>query len=288
MDATLVEADPITLLEDAQSRVRKLARDHVWFAEAVRDAFDRYRNLLGRYQAEADAMRTREWDAARALVASGRLRDPKLTADSPHGRVKVQGLCPKGLAERLGGCRSAKVPLDLQREAAPVVLAAMDRHAIYQWPGLSRHVRNRWAREFKSALKAGSHVQFTWWILIAPPVDRCEMVNPATLDADSLGSFSDDDYRTIALYRLGGLADLGSTRPLVRCPPETGNFDEDMAAYSAWRARFPIDPLDWDCVAPPIDPLFLPPDVAEQMIDDRVCLDGQLACGRHEALSPGH
>jgi hypothetical protein len=44
-------------------------------------------------------------------------------------------------------------------------------------------------------------------------------------DRHSLSIFSDEEYRTIALHRLGGLADVGQVRPIVPKPPRSEDYD---------------------------------------------------------------
>jgi hypothetical protein len=127
-------------------------------------------------------------------------------------------------------------------------------------------VKARWAKRFRREVKDGRNVSFRWTIIVARPKDLHEPLSPHTLDRKSLSHFADEDYRIIALYWLGGLADLGAIRPIVPEPQATGDLVHDAAAHSAWRGRFPSgrDPAHQS--EPQPDPRMFPADIAEQML----------------------
>lgn len=124
------------------------------------------------------------------------------------------------------------------------------------------------AAEYRAALAANTHVSFSWKIVVSRPDDWQEPADPHSVNRPHPERFAEADYRTIALYRLGGLADVGALRPIVPKPKDTGDMVRNAVAYAAWRVRFPIDDDHWDQDQPPLSIRALPPDVAEQLLDD--------------------
>jgi hypothetical protein len=269
MEATRIGADELTRLQAVQARVRTLARNHGWFGDAIRAAFVGYLALGEHHQREKSAMHDRERRLARDLLAKGRLFDPGARGNSPCLFVRVEGLCPVALAERLGEHgRDDAMPRKLELEGAAAALAALDRDAIYQARDLPENKREAMAVEYRAALAAKTHVSFSWTIVVSRPADWQEPPDPRSLDRADLERFAEADYRTIALHRLGGLADVGALRPIVPKPNDTGDMVRDVGAYAAWRFRFPIDDDHRDQNQPPLSVRALPPDVAEQLLDD--------------------
>ena len=121
--------------------------------------------------------------------------------------------------------------------------------------------------------------------MVSRPDDRQEPADPHSLDRADLERFPGADYRTIALHRLGGLADVGALRPIVPKPKDTGDMVRDVAVYVAWRARFSIDDDDWDQNQPPLSVRAFAPDVAEQMLGDVETWARGEAAERGEALT---
>ncbi len=80
--------------------------------------------------------------------------------------------------------------------------------------------------------------------------------DPWTNDVSELGRFSEEERRTICLFRLGGLADLGAVVRIVPEPSDTG-------AAANWIERMPA--LDDDESKGP-DPRRFPPALAEEML----------------------
>ncbi len=269
MEATHIGPDELARLQAVQARFRALAQNHDWFGDAIRAAFVGYIGLQERYERESLAKDDRERRLARELLARGLLFDPKARGNSPCLLVQVQGLCVVDLAERLGNYGNGDaMPRKLEREGAAAALAALDRSAIYQVGNTPDKQRKVMAAEFRTSIAAKTHVEFGWKIVVSRPADWQEPADPKSLDRADLERFAEADFRTIALYRLGGLADVGALRPIVPKPKDTDDMVRDVGAYVAWRFRFPINDKDRDQNQPPLSVRALPPDVAEQLLND--------------------
>lgn len=266
MDATVEHAKEIERLNAIMDRVRELTQSHDWFADAIRAAFEGILVLCADYYSQQLAQRARERALARALLSSGRLVDPTVDANSPVLSVIVDGLCPAALADRLRTRRrNETMPRNLERESAAAALAALDLEDLQRDHRPS--VKQRGKKATKSAAKhASAHVPFTWRIVVPLPDNWQEPNNPFSLERTDLERFSEADFRTIALFRLGALADVGNVRPLVAKPNETGDKERDFVAYAAWRSRLPIDNDQLEKNEPVPDTRALPPYIAEQFM----------------------
>jgi hypothetical protein len=268
MDSTPVVADELTRLRAVQARVRTLARDHRWFGDAIRNAFDGYIALTDRYRGETTAMHDRARRLARDLLSQGLLVDPRAKDNGPCLFVPFEGLCPVALAKRLeehGG--AGRMPAELERDNAAAALAALDRDSIYQAHDLPKSEKQEMAKEYKAASDAKTHVRSSWCIAVSRPVDWQEPADPQSVERADLRRFSEAEFRTIALHRLGGLADVGALRPIVPEPNNTGDSMRDRATSIVWRSRCPIDKQHQEENQPPLSVRALPPDIAEQMLD---------------------
>ncbi|MFN7396395.1 MAG: hypothetical protein ACK5UW_05550 [bacterium] len=279
-------SDELTRLQAVQARVRTLARNHGWFADAVRAAFDRFLALRERHDREESAMEDRKRRLARELLAKGWLFDPKARDNRPFLYEWVKGLCPVALAERLGKHGLGDVmPRKLEREGAAAALAALDRDVIFQARDLPEKKREAMRAEYLAAEAAKTHVSFQWRIVVSRPADWQEPADPRSLDRADLERFAEADYRTIALHRLGGLADVGALRPIVPEPKNTGDRVHPAGAHSVWRYRFPIDKEHWYQNQPPLSVQALPPGVAEQLLADVEVWAKHEAATRGESLT---
>lgn len=262
-------ASELTRLHVVQNRVRHLVRMHDCFAEAIRAAFDGFLALNCRFVNEQSALRARERQLARDLLGAGQLFDPVCRDNRPCLFVSIQGLCPAALAKRLEPYgRQEGMPAALERDGAHAALTAMDRDDVYQARDLPRARREAMAAEYRAAIAAGTHAAFSWVVVIAPPADWMEPADPHSLKGEHLRRFSEADYRTIALYCLGGLADAGAVRPIVPKPPESGDIVRDCVAFMAWRERQPVCDEDFESEDPPLSASRFPLGVAEQMLAD--------------------
>lgn len=268
MEAFPPGADALTRLVNVKTRVVALAGKHPWFLEAIRNAQVAFLDLGATYQREMSAMYDRERTLARDLLSKGLLRDPVAMHNGPCLPVRVEGLCPPDLAKRLEKYTAgAAVPADLEREGAAAALAAFDRDEIYQRGNLTDEESEAMAAEYRAAIAAQTHVRFTWLVQVSSPADWREPADPYALDlipllpkpADTgdprrdmaayaawryaandgdsspeeseLARFSEDDYRTIALYRLGGLANSGHL-DTSKIPPDVA--EQMLGVVERW------------------------------------------------------
>jgi hypothetical protein len=267
MAAIRTDANELARLQAVQARVRTLVQEHGWFADAIRAAYDDYSALVERFEAEESAMRDWERRLARELLADGRLFDPQARDNRPCLIVPVRGLCPVNLAGelKLHG-RGDTLPQKLERKGAAAALAAFDRDVTYQGHDLPVKTREAMAAEYRAALDARTHVSFVCRIVVSRPSDWAAPADPRSLDQAHLARFAEADLLTIALHRLGGLADVGALRPIVPLPMDTGNMSRDVKAQLKWSARLPIEDDQGDPIQAPLKVDAFPVEVAEQML----------------------
>lgn len=266
MDATVIHANEHERLNAIRDRVRELALNHVWFADAIRAAFEGILDLWADYYNRQLAQRDRKRTLARELLSSGRIVDPTIDANSRVLSVIVSGACPVALANRLRNHRrSDAMPRNLERESAAAALAALDREDLQREhePSASDCVINATMHAAKIAI---TNVPFMWKIVVPLPDNWQEPINPFSLERTDLERLAEADFRTIALFWLGALADVGNVRPLVAKPNETGDKERDFVAYAAWRSRLPIDNDQLEKNEPVPDTRALPPYIAEQFM----------------------
>lgn len=274
--------DPVTRLRTVQDRVRTLVRRHVWFADAMRKASDDIWTLDERFESRRDQMRELERRQVRQLLESGRLVDPEVRNGRPGLFMRLEGLLPESLAARLREYSAGDaIPEELEGPAARALLEALDLEPQGQTPAPPDQGRGA----IDAARLAEPLVPFSWRVAFLRPSNWEEPADPFSLQRSDLDRFTDDEYRTIALYRLGGLADVGSFRPLVRQPPATGEPLRDFAAYVAWRTRLPINDLHRHEHRPPLDVDALSPDDAEQLLEDILVWAEREATRRGESLT---
>ncbi len=255
-------------LKAVQLRIRALANEHPWFAEALRAAFLDFNALLDRRQAEQKALDAREADMAYDLLRRGMLRDPQPETANDCIMHKVTGLCPALLAEELKKFpRSEALPKDVEQRGAAAALSAMEWSRTYNDHGLAKSAAKSMADDYNTKINAGTHVPFTWWVVMPRPADWSQPLDPYELDAETLACYSELDYLTIALYRLGGLADTGAIRPRVPEPADTGDMIHDVGLRLVWENRLACFDEPGRKVTEP-DPVKFPPGVAQQMLDD--------------------
>jgi hypothetical protein len=285
MAATRTDANELARLQAVQARVRTLVREHRWFGDAIRAAFDDHATLVECFATEVSAMRDRERRLARKLLEDGRLFDTKARDNSLCLVVKIRGLCPVALAGCLGKYGpSDTMPRKLEQEGAAAALAALDRDAICQDRRLPAKTREKIAAEYRAALAAKTHVGFVWTIAVSRPAGWREPADPRSVNRSDLTRFVEADYRTIVLHRLGGLADVGALRPIVPQPTDTGDVVRDVNADLEWSARLPIEDDRGDPFQAPLSAGAFPADVAEQMLQDVEAWGKTEAARRDESL----
>lgn len=173
---------------------------------------------------------------------------------------------------------------DRRRLCAAAALEALDMESAYEPESGPQRRRSDLAGVAGIPATSPTHELFTWRVPVAQPHDWHDHPDPRSLRVSQLEQFPESEYRTIALYRLGGLADAGALRPIVPRPKSTGNLVADAAAYAAWRSRLPIHDDHLDDVRPPLCVRALPPDIAEQLFEGLVSWASAEAAARGESF----
>ncbi len=281
--STLDAGDARSRLKAVQSRVRTLARENARVADAVRAAFQEVAATAVQCELERQAMRTKVVSRAREILASGRLRDPDFNADADCEWLHFHWHCPTDLATRLGQSeKGGALPESLEREAAASALEALNRDVIYQ--AADPATAEAMAEQHRAWIKSGTHVHTMGRMDVVRPGDWVGRVSPLTRDPEVLSRLDEDEYRTIALYRLGGLADLGYSRPIVPLPPDTGGTAAGLIASAMYHMRAPTDTNGG------LDVAAFPPDLAEEMlafVEMRLCRGGSPSNAGSEREEPG-
>jgi hypothetical protein len=266
--ADQVNADVERLLR-VQGRVRELTRTVAWLPAAIRRSMRDFRALSDRHTAEKDAVLAHHREKARAVLGSGKLRDPAIGEGTRLHVEDVEGLCPAMLAAELGVHPSDSLPPEIEARSAEAALAALERDTEWRRRDLAEERRLSMAAEYRRLKGTGEFVEYSWRVYVVREERPHRQPNPGTKKPGKLARFSPAEYRTIMLYRLGGLADAGSPRPVVARPGKTGERVADMAAYLLWRFRHPSSwDNETDFPTGELDPTALPAAVAEQFLAD--------------------
>jgi hypothetical protein len=252
-------------LRTVQKRVRELLLAHEpWLRERFRTAFGDYMKLNSRRAKQTAALWRRQWKMARTVLSKGYLHDPALKRNHEPMIFDFEGECPKELATRLQAHMAAgKHAPKLPPKKVAKALFAFDLDMQYQIGRLSDEQRKRMAAKSRRQKAAGTHVSFHWQFWLAKPSDWPEDASP---HAPELSTLSEEDYFTVALYNLGGLADTDSQRPLIPKPRKGGGGIEYLLRYFAWEARFPVAKWGETGQESELDVVQFPPLEAEQML----------------------
>ncbi len=178
-------------------------------------------------------------------------------------KVVIEGLCPVPLARQLEKASLDSLPKAVELRAAKAALAALERDIVRQSKDLPAQERETMAAESLAAINKQTHVNFEWRVFVRRPDDWVEPPCPHSMEQKNLGLFSKEDFRSIAMYHLGGLADVGAVHPIV--PEPKGEGLAAAAALTSWRSRLPIDDPELGSPDPELSPTKLPPGLAEQM-----------------------
>lgn len=262
--------DPgVERLEKLASRVRALAATSRPFHEALNASVAAMHDWIDsnrRDEADNDA---RERSIVRKMLTKGRFFKRRRKSSTYTRWVSWEGLCPTQLVPDLSRFDSSNLPPpSKERRFAAWALKALDRHVKYQDLALPVSRRAAMATQYRRALRSGRMKSVRWEVVIARPNGMANPINPYTLDTGELRQLTDAQYRTAALFQLGGLADVGVARPIVPKPGDTGDGIRDIGMYCVWRARHPSEwDSNSDCPFGPPNPAVLPPKVAEQMFE---------------------
>jgi hypothetical protein len=274
---TVAEQECLLLIRD---RIREIARDNEWFKDALPDAHEKFQSLVAKASKQRNEVRAREVALATELLRSGWIIDPAASGGSPRLIIKFHTLWRKADALLLRQWRRTRVnpanharrdcpavPNRDEQELAAVGLETLHRDEKYRDPSLAETEREMLRADHVNALEAGTHENLSWAVEVVRPSGWSVPPDPWSFERKDLQRFSDEDYLTIALFRLGGLADVGNPRPFV---PEPTNAEDSIASLrlsSVWWDRFPVRIEDIDSQDPPLIPWRLPPSVAEHMLE---------------------
>lgn len=235
--------DGPSYLKQCQIRVRSLLAEHTWLADAICATFEEFVRLDIAYGEARERNYQRSIGLARQVLLRGHVRDPDLTEHHDIMFVKVTGECPSDLSAQLNGLKGVHPSGELEKESAAAALIALDKMPKYQ-KGLEESESVALLAGDSWAIDTNSHVMASWLITVIRPAEWLEPINPNSIEIDDLASLSDEDFRTIAIHRLGGLADHCSARPIMTEPvldaDSSENAIEAYRRFALWQLRFPF------------------------------------------------
>lgn len=265
MEVASSHAEAVARLDAVRTRTRELLSGRRWLKDVFRHSVEHFDLLCRGFRAKEAKQLAAEYDLARTLLKSGRYVDP--TATSPGVTVRFEGLCPAALATKIGGQVRPPLSRSIEKKVAAAALVALEHHIVFQSTDTSEQVRDQMAEETCAAVEAGTHVRFSWRIDMDRPQDWITPPNPHSLEQEHLARFCERDFRAIAMYRLGGLADAGSVRPIFPKLPKSTDPVATASSYLLWRYRLPIEDGDVGSESPVLEPNRFPPLLAEEMLE---------------------
>lgn len=259
--------DQLCALGQVQARVRHLVVQYAGLHDALRSAFDAFVTLVASFEERQARNRSSIRQRVQRVLKSGKLIDPKFKPGRPHVVFPIEGLCEVKLADELlmygpGDTMAAAT----ERAAAKSALAALDGDPRYQSPELSSGNTLRTSTQDRGRVASGSHKVRRLYVVLAQPADWEEPPDPRSSDLNQLRRFKERDFRIIVLYRLGGLADAGSVRPIVPQPSRSEKRRNHRTALAAWYLRQPFTSYDGAERLPKLCRLAFPPTLAEEMV----------------------
>lgn len=267
-----------------QAQFLKLVAQNSALAGEVRAAGEEYRAIRRRVEDAKEADRRRIRDRARSILRRGLVVDPSPALKRRCDHVVIHGLFPMHMVERMQRInplhpkRAASADRKWwaeggQKRLAKAMLQAMDWDERFQARETSEKARDAMRRQHRARKRKGNVEAAEFFVWFVPPPRMPLPPDPRGLKPSELSRLSDEEYMTVALHTLGGLADMRAGRPLVPPPPERGTRSSHRRPdYSRnieqidHAVRFPRElgedrPMDG---AP--DPHQLDPDVAREML----------------------
>lgn len=222
------------------------------FRRAVADAYPRFVQAVANYERDAAAAVEHCVAAARAALADGRVRTTY--NGEPLAHLYLWGSAsPKPL----------RAPVTEKRLAA-AVLDALDAG----YDGRVEHGRDPGVWGVRIELR--KPIPFESGLLVSCVRPKLPtLIDPRhARSVDALlwmHEHAPDVYRLVALYHVGGLADLHSVNPIVPKPSHTGvPTDQSVMADVYWKARFPT--TGPNRATSGLDPAVMPADAAEMLL----------------------
>jgi hypothetical protein len=263
------EARKIERLEAVRSQVRALMCSNPRVAEAFKKAVPAYVDLIRSFLEENRSGYARQLELARSVLERGLLTDPAAPGGLMSLRVQFPGLCPVALAPWvLGGEDLEKASAEIVSSLAKGAASALDCYTRFESPDLPDDDRTAMTAESREAVESGEFVDVHWEIEVRRPPDWIDPVPPWNIEPEHLRRLSDADYRTVAIFHLGGLADIRATRERILELDDSACDEgiQELLDLLASDARFPIGGNE-DPDKDEITPLRFPPDVAEEMLE---------------------
>lgn len=277
-----VSDTPQGRLFQVQARMRSLVRQNPRLRTDLQRAFSDFVQLTIRHHDAVSELRQREKTLTREQLKQGFLIHPLARAGGDTIPVLFDGLCPSDLAARLKAVADQKWDPELERKGATAALKVLEDADMLD--SLEWGSPERLAFEEELAREANrTHARSIYWtVWLHRPDDFIQPVNPASTEPEDLQRFDDDEYRTICLYRLGGLADANAIRHVVARPPKLPDPLDNMIEYMVWRSRFPIVGDTRGNGQGELEPRALPPEFALEMLE---FVEDWLASGTAEESS---
>jgi hypothetical protein len=228
-------------MADLQAHTSRLVAENPWIREPLRAAAAWALEKYSKNEELKRGNRQRVFELCRALLTSGRIRDPNLShTPSEWLEQVIWWPMPASVADFLGA-RSGfySFTQDEEQRIAPELLAALN--AGEAWDRLSKAEKMAESERFLASPEAEAMRRVWWQVFIAKPEDWVEPSFLLSLDPDSQGTMPERERVAIWLVALGGLFDSRASYPIV--PRPTGSEHEVFLGNDCWDGRcIRIDP----------------------------------------------
>jgi hypothetical protein len=220
---------------DLQARTRRLVAEKPWIREPIRAATAWAHKDYSKYRELERRNTQRRLELCRALLASGRIRDPNLS-DTPSEWLghSIRWTIPDAIVQLLADRSkfSAFTP-DEERRIAPALLKALESRE--EWERLNPDEQRAESERFLASPEAKTVKDLQWEVFIAKPEGWADASFSLSLDPDTQRDMSERDRVGIWLVALGGLYDRGALDPIV--PRPTGALFDKLMADIFWDGR---------------------------------------------------
>ncbi len=196
----------------------------------VQAAAGKYRAICRRVEEVKEATRHQKRAHARSILHRGLVVDPCPALERHCDHFEIHGFFPKPIVERMQRinplCPGRAAPADRkwwakggQKRLAKAMLRAMDWDERFQSRETSERQREAMRRQHLIRKCGGKVEEAKFFVWFVPPPSRPLPPDPRGLEPSELSKLPDEEYLTVALHTLGGLADMRAGRPLVSPPP---------------------------------------------------------------------
>lgn len=274
----------IRQLLDIRAQFLKLVVEDPVLVGEVQAAAGKYRAICRRVEDAKEAARHQQRDRARSILRRGLVVDPSPALEQHCDHFGIHGLFSKPIVERMQRinplCLGRAASADRkwwatggQQRLAIAMLQAMDWNERFQSRETSAKQREAMRRQHLTRKRKGKVEGAEFFVWFVSPPSRPLPPDPRGFEPSELSKLTDEEYLTVALHTLGGLADMRAGRPLVSpLPARSAGSSRDRRDYSAiinqveHAARFPRElgedrPMDGEP-----DPNQLDPGLAREML----------------------